>query len=436
MNQVERLFNDCIEANLCIRCGLCVAICPVDALWIKMGDVPQLCPEKCRNCDLCAKVCPGLDPNGFLDDQLVLPPVSYVAWATDTQVRNEGSSGGVIRALVHYLIRESLADAIICVTNNEETGDVEAGIFREIGTTSIYRPANYSQAFTNIRNKPGRYVLVGLPCVIAGFSRWARIQPKMKERVVLTISLFCSRNAERQATETFLRLHGIRMDEVLKVEYRGGGWPGKFVVWTKGSVLPQILFENYLQSEWPAIFGCGLFTPRRCIFCPDDLGDYADLSAGDAWLPDFTSNHQGGFNLVLARTMKGKVYLEKCLEANILQADKIAMNKVLLSQAVPLYQKTVLLGYKRTIAKILGVKTPSTYKQQLPTSWSPHLQYKPGWFDYLVGFTAAFLELFNNILPIQRVTGIGRPFILKWATYSHRLYGLSARKFRQWLMLE
>jgi len=46
-----------IDKDICIRCGTCMAVCPIAAVDFKDGDY-EIDPEKCKDCGVCAENCP------------------------------------------------------------------------------------------------------------------------------------------------------------------------------------------------------------------------------------------------------------------------------------------------------------------------------------------------------------------------------------------
>ena len=45
-----------VDAGICIRCGACASVCPVNA--IEVADAHVRADGSCTNCGLCAKACP------------------------------------------------------------------------------------------------------------------------------------------------------------------------------------------------------------------------------------------------------------------------------------------------------------------------------------------------------------------------------------------
>jgi ferredoxin len=44
------------DKDKCLRCGGCVGVCPVAALYLSEHGI--VCNEKCTNCTICVQFCP------------------------------------------------------------------------------------------------------------------------------------------------------------------------------------------------------------------------------------------------------------------------------------------------------------------------------------------------------------------------------------------
>ena len=110
---------DVPRANLCTSCGGCVGICPSDALSMAptpQGTLaPQLDASKCTECGLCLEVCPGHEMDIPRFARLIFSKLparpeignflqTYAGYATDDEIRCKSQSGGLISALLIYLL--------------------------------------------------------------------------------------------------------------------------------------------------------------------------------------------------------------------------------------------------------------------------------------------------------------------------------------------
>ena len=97
---------------------------------------------------------------------------------------------------------------------------------------SKYCPVPVNVAIKDILNtKEGeRFAIVGLPCHINGIRKAERVSEKLREKIVLHLGIFCSHSLSFQGTKFFLRRLDIKEREVVRIDYRGGGWPGKIKI--------------------------------------------------------------------------------------------------------------------------------------------------------------------------------------------------------------
>ena len=55
----KRRRNAYIAEQLCVACGCCVKVCPLDAISICKGIKAVVDTDKCVGCGKCAKECPA-----------------------------------------------------------------------------------------------------------------------------------------------------------------------------------------------------------------------------------------------------------------------------------------------------------------------------------------------------------------------------------------
>lgn len=174
------------------------------------------------------------------------------------------------------------------------------------------------------------------------------------------MSFFCAGPPCTQATVDLVRKMGIDRDEVSSIHYRGKGWPGDFVV-TYGENLSRAM--SYKES-WGTL--AKEQRAYRCHICPDGLGEFADISCGDAW-----HRHKGdgdpGRSLILVRSDLGKNIINKAASAGYIEITNSDRSKVLAAQGLPRRHKEL---FGRLLAmKILHIPTPKYPRNKLYDIW-------------------------------------------------------------------
>ena len=157
---------------------------------------------------------------------------------------------------------------------------------------SKYCPVAANYALKDIIHEKGNFAVVGLPCHIHGVRKAEQIYPELKKKIILHLGLMCSHMVSFEGTEFYGSKikHRIRVS-VHGITYRGKGWPGAMTVRSSERSVSIPLVGNW-RSYWP-VFSSFLFTPMRCTMCPDQLAELADISLGDAWLPEFRGDKIG-----------------------------------------------------------------------------------------------------------------------------------------------
>lgn len=315
------LYRNVISKGLCARCGICSGACPVKAIDHDQNEFPFL-KGKCTDCGLCSRICPGGEFDFPRFSQSIFGSVydphnlqghvqkTVVAFSKQDLIREAGSSGGVVRGLLSYLLEKGEINGAVVVgmyTNNPIR-------FRGVLATtndqivncakSIYCITPAMQAIQKIKRLKGRFAVVGLPCQVHGLRKWMAAEPKQAKKIAYILGLYCRMSIEPDGHHTAIRVRGIDLSDVVAFEFRGKPWPSALTVTKRnGEQVPlhQVTKRTIINVMfW--LYGC-----KRCALCIDTMNEYADLSFGDFWHMDYTGfwNTLTQCTLVSLRTDRG-----------------------------------------------------------------------------------------------------------------------------------
>ena len=180
-----------IENNYCIGCGACASV-PNSPIRIKMNEygmyqavvVEKNDPQIMKDLSM---VCPFA--NEFMDERSVAKELFeanckynerigyylkvFAGFVIENDFRKNGSSGGLTSWLLTELLEKGCVDGVVHV----KPCDPEEGVLFKYsisttiedikkGSKSRYYPVEMSQVLREVRNMPGKYAFVGVPCFI------------------------------------------------------------------------------------------------------------------------------------------------------------------------------------------------------------------------------------------------------------------------------
>ena len=336
-----------VSNGLCTGCGTCVGICSKDA--IRMGKsnsgasyYPQLDAGMCDNCGLCFRVCPGhfvdfkglnLDIFGNEPEDVLIGNYQgcYLGHATDDNLRYNAASGGMVTALLLFALEKGIIDGAL-VTRMKKDNPLEPEPFiartkEEIidASKSKYCPVPANIMLKEILNSENgeKFAVVGLPCHIHGVRKAELANRKLKEKIVLHVGIFCSHSDTFWQTEFLLKKLGLKKEDIAKIDYRGEGWPGMMSVLLKDGRKVSVPY-----SEATSLHGLWLHALLRCALCCDLTAELADVSCGDAWLPEILANEKMGKSIVIPRTKMGEALCLEAVQDRYIKIEKTSAYKV------------------------------------------------------------------------------------------------------------
>ncbi|HQS99169.1 MAG: hypothetical protein B7Y26_11615 [Hydrogenophilales bacterium 16-64-46] len=318
-----------IENGYCIGCGACAAM-PEKAYRMVETEHGTLVAQAVLD-DVSAKlragkVCPFSDVSANEDMLGQTQFASYTQhhpklgywhniYAGHVQAgafRERGSSGGMGSWLSERLLASGMVDAIVHVkSRTAKPGELlfEYAISRSsdevpAGAKSRYYPISLEGVIQTVLQQPGRYAFVGIPCFIKAVRLYAMENPGFSSCVRYCIGLVCGHLKSRGFAEFLGWQLGIPPDRLngfdfrKKIEGRGANRYGAEAV---GEIDGQQVSRSApMQTLFGQDWGMGLFKPNACDYCDDVVAETADITIGDAWLPQYV-NDSRGTNLIIVR---------------------------------------------------------------------------------------------------------------------------------------
>jgi len=337
------LKQEVIDNDLCVRCGMCKGICPTKVIEFDADSYPVL-SGKCSQCELCVKCCPGgevnfqamsrdifgqdynpSDPQGYIENM-------FVCHANNEMVRSNGASGGVVTALLVYMLKKKIIDGAVVIDmasdNPCQTKGILATTPEEIigSSQSKYCITPSMEVLSQIRKRKGNYAVVGLPCQIHGLRKLQAVDPTLARKIKYIFGLYCACNIEPYGHLEAMKACKINPDNVSKFQFRGGDWPGGYYVEQKDGRKGRI---HPLRNSSVLHIMFRLFGPKRCHKCVDGLAEYADLSFGDFWAFDYEGSlaKLERCTCVSQRTKKGMEILEQAKADNAITVYLLDKNR-------------------------------------------------------------------------------------------------------------
>lgn len=316
---------------------------------------PAIDPEVCVNCARCLQVCGRyrLDydelRNGVFGAGTPHPLVGhliacYRGHATDQALRWQATSGGMVTALLKYCFEAGLIDAAI-VTGADPADPTRPRPFvaRHVEELTPTCQARYAPSPVNVCLREAleyeRIAIVGLPCHFESLRKAEIGHPHLQRKIALRLGLFCSHNVSLLATEFICRYFRVAKARVAGLRYRGQGWPGDIRLTTTDGRE----FHASPGVFWNPMFMAFVFAAPYCLLCTDQTSELADISFGDAWLPEIMKTEKVGESVIVTRTPVGAQSLKEAAAQGYVHVEEIAPARIAESQRWPLYFKKRLI---------------------------------------------------------------------------------------------
>ena len=336
----------------CCGCTACASACPRGCISMKDHQegflYPEVNTELCIECGLCVKVCPVQARYPARR-----PLAVYAVKHPDGQVREGSASGGAFPLLAAAVLKDgglvfgSRFDSAMEAVHDCASAPEEVHPF--IG--SKYLQSRMEDCYGKVRKalKEGRKVLfTGTPCQVAGLNHYLGSIPDH----LLTAELICHGAPSPGVWRQYLReeiqrledrgYRNVRIDNVRFRDKDGSGWKGYHfriffsAVDPDGKPCRPVLSEpGKAANLFIRGFLADLYSRPSCYRCPArELRSGSDLTIGDFWgigdlRPDFDDDR--GVSAVLVNTEKGRKIFNglDCIRMEMSYEDVLRRNRCL-----------------------------------------------------------------------------------------------------------
>jgi len=376
--------------RLCMGCGACKWACPVSAISlcdiVDKGIRPIVDESLCQKCGRCVDVCPGIklahgEPSKGCIEELISNwgPILQLqeGFATDKEIRFQGSSGGAATAIALWAVEKGGFAGVlhIKVDPNDPIRNIptfsrtRADLMQTVG--SRYAPAAPCQDFDQIKQADGPCVFIGKPCDCAALRKACKMDADLGARVGLIVSIFCAGTPTTGGTLVILQALKVEYPaQVISFRYRGHGWPGATMAVVRDQkTIDRIKAECRQYSMSYAKAWGDILTKHgqlRCRLCPDKTGEFADISLGDPWYREVQKDP--GRSLILIRSRIGKKIWEVLQDHGYLEIESTIWNRLPDSQR-SLYQGRCALWGRILMMKIWMIPVPVLSGFNLRENW-------------------------------------------------------------------
>ncbi|MFB9731744.1 Coenzyme F420 hydrogenase/dehydrogenase, beta subunit C-terminal domain [Ornithinimicrobium kibberense] len=377
---------DVIEHDVCVGCGACV-LAAGDGARLRLTEdgryVADLSAVDLAQELTASSVCPfsydrqDVDALASLQEWRALPKDTAVGHRlavytgrirSRTQIV-DSSSGGLTTWLLRSLLEKGLVDGVIHVGPQER--DAEGVLFSyrvsttvqelEVCRKSHYSATNYVDAVRAIRGNGKRYAFVGVSCFVSSLRQLTAQDSVLRAQLPFFVGLVCGHLKTQRYAASLAWQVGVSPADLDQVDFRvkvAGAPVSSYAFGARGrgeDRLRVIKNRELVGTNW----GHTAFQLKACDFCDDIFAEAADITFGDAWLPQFSSDWEGT-NMVVSRDNVLDSILREGRDRGEIVLDHSSPDQALASQGGNFRHRRSGLATRVTMDRARGRWVPPT----------------------------------------------------------------------------
>lgn len=280
--------------------------------------------------------------------------------------RRSSSSGGIATYVFYQLLKKKIVDHLFVVIG--EGSDFKYRIFSDpediinISKTRYY-PVTLESLFEELERTKGRVAVSGVACFIKALRLKQYYFPDLKERIPFMVGIICGGLKSKFFTEYLSQSAGIKT-AYRDQEYRIKDPQSTASDYSFGATDENGLRHQIKMSKLGDMWGSGLFKAEACDYCTDVLTELADISVGDAWLPECRNDGLGN-SIIVTRSQLAEQIILAGIQNGELTVVQAASHKIVESQRSSFNHRQDAAQFRNWVAGIRGIIVPPTRSRLL-----------------------------------------------------------------------
>jgi len=246
----------------------------------------------------------------------------YIGYSTDEHIRHNAASGGILSAVLIYLLEKGKIDGVVTLRMSHQKPWLSQAF---IATTkheileaaqSKYTISSVNEILTEVEKFDGPLAYVGIPPQVQSIRKLQKNNDPAVKNIRYIFGPFYGNTLYFSSIRSFLKTyHEKDFTQIKKLYFRYGEWPGNMrIEMQSGRIIELKKFHaNYLIP---------FHLLKNSLYCTDFTNEFTDISGGDAWAPVYEERGKG-FSMIVTRTRQGQQILDEMIKEGRLSADII-----------------------------------------------------------------------------------------------------------------
>lgn len=234
--------------------------------------------------------------------------------------RPSSSSGGIATFVFEKLLEQREVDHLFVVRRTPD-GQYAYRMFDrndDILTTSKtrYYPVTMEQLFLTMAAVKGRVAVSGVACFIKAIRLKQHYDPALRDKIPFLAGIICGGLKSRFYTDFLAQSAGV-VGRYRDAEYRVKSPASLSSDYSFAATGADGHVEQIRMQKLGDMWGTGLFKSRACDFCTDVMTELADISLGDAWLPEYKQDGMGNSVVVTRSLLADQIIRQGILDGEL-----------------------------------------------------------------------------------------------------------------------